>query len=54
MSYRCNNCDKPIGKDHILVAEVVDGGFFWVFRFCNWKCLVNYVIKNNMVEVVPA
>ena len=51
--WHCLNCRTKIGETHIEVSENYSSKTPWRYRFCNWWCLVVWLIKRKAMKIVP-
>ena len=48
---KCDECNKRINKPKLELNVAISKIFIFPLRFCDWDCLMAYVIKKHNREM---
>jgi len=51
MMNKCKTCGKHIGRFYGIGLIEYSGDIkTWLYKFCSWKCLIQYLIDKGMIK----
>jgi len=48
----CSNCGKPVDEENMIELNECFGAAQWGFKFHGWRCLADFMLHRQMIEVV--